>query len=282
MTRQCRILVVSLSLLLIFQASLLASWETTARSFKPSQVKDVEVNIVTGGITIQMSEGDSLVVQLANGLKTKSDSDIAIDLKDGVLHITETCNVNNPEGKTAWTLSIPPHMTLCNLKCQSSLGDIEIRDVNIDTVSAHAATGRLAVMDSEFTDATLSTTDGELEFLNATALDALKLVSSSGNVRIGIWDLPLNLLDAASTSGQVKLIMPTLGKDFSLRMVKNEGKGQFYTPYACDEMFTRKIHPADTYDSEICDVSRGSGAPQINLTTGTGKLIIEEKLREGH
>jgi len=253
------------------------TWETRMEKFNAADVNSAIISIVTGDITIQSTDSSQILVQFANGLEKPSEIETDVAVRDGVLRISERTLVNSPKGSTSWIVSFPQDKHVQVLKCTSSLGDIQIAEIRSDSLTAHAATGKLSVENCKSVTAKLSTSSGRLDLTNTIVTEVLNCVSSGGEVTVDVPQIPAGVTEAASTSGRVFLKVPEIGDNISLTLLKNEGVGSFKVPFECDKSWTRKEHPADTYRVDGCELKRGAGSKHVTLTTGTGQIVVKEK-----
>jgi hypothetical protein len=84
--------------------------------------------------------------------------------------------------------------------------------------------------------------------------------------------LPKDDLSASSASGDVYLSVADFGDDFTLILIKREDKGRISCPFKYTSEETFKDH--HTYEKKI--VKRGSGRPEIELRTASGKVVVKD------
>ncbi|MFH1756152.1 MAG: DUF4097 family beta strand repeat-containing protein [Candidatus Latescibacterota bacterium] len=96
--------------------------------------------------------------------------------------------------------------------------------------------------------------------------------SASGDVALYFDILPDHDLSASSASGDVRFSVEDFGDDFTLLLIKRKGKGGISCPFEYTSEETFKDH--HVYEKKI--VKRGSGHPEIELRTASGKVVVTD------
>ncbi len=139
-----------------------------------------------------------------------------------------------------------------NCRFSTASGDIECRSCK-GYMEFNTASGDVEIQDSEIS--------GQGEFSTA-----------SGNVRIEINELPADGLLASSASGDVFLDVGDFGDDFTLVMIKREDRGRISCPFDYTSEDTYERHD-QVYEVKV--VERGSGSPEVELRTASGKVVVD-------
>jgi len=201
-----------------------------------------------------------------------------------------------------------------DISFETASGDIELEEVNLaEGSSFNTASGDFILNDMTITEdcsfntasgdfelenlvieegCTFSTASGDIKCSGCKCEDDVDFSSASGNVVVkdsrlrGMGDfssasgdvsmhfaeLPEGDLSASSASGDVYLAVDDFGDDFTLILIKRQGKGRISCPfeYTSEETF-EDYH---TYEKKI--VKRGSGRPEIELRTASGKVVVKD------
>jgi hypothetical protein len=229
---------------------------------------------ITGRISLNVYDGDSVTIELRNDLRQPDILTPKIEQKNGELTIREIIPVNNPEGKTFWTLHVPRKARFQKVDCLSALGNISISGIKVEKVKAHSATRGIAVDKIACDDLELSTSSGKISVEGTSVASSAKCVTSGGTVDLNLARLPESRLEAASSTGRVRIGIPTFGDDFMMEIFKNADAGKIIMPFDCTSKETRKFHEDDSFKADKCTVKHGQGGPTIKLLTGTGTIEI--------
>ncbi|MFH1844900.1 MAG: DUF4097 family beta strand repeat-containing protein [bacterium] len=171
-------------------------------------------------------------------------------------------------------------------------GDIHLEDMTVtqdcefSTASGNVELEDLTVEeDCEFSTASgdvnaenckgyfeLGTASGDVEVRNCELMGPGEFSTASGDVDLHFDVLPAFDVSASSASGDVLLTANDFGDDFTLVMVKREDRGRITCPFKYTDEYTYD----DYHEYEVKVVERGSGKPQIELRTASGKVTVKE------
>jgi DUF4097 and DUF4098 domain-containing protein YvlB len=117
----------------------------------------------------------------------------------------------------------------------------------------------------------LSTASGDVDVRDCQIEGWGELSTASGDVSVSLDHLPAEGLEASSASGNVHLDVADYGDDFKLVLVKRKDRGRISCPfeYTSERTFFDNDHE---YEEKIVD--RGSGAPEIELRTASGRVTV--------
>ena len=151
-------------------------------------------------------------------------------------------------------------------------GDIRLENVEVEEgVKFSSASG-----DIEATSCTghlrLSSASGDVVLRRSTLIGRGKFSSASGDVELYLDELPPEGLSASSASGNVTLDAADFGGNYTLVMVRNEEHGRIQCPFDITSERTFREHRS-TYEEQR--VERGSGGPEIELETGSGRVVVK-------
>lgn len=258
-------------------------------------IQSIKIEAATGSIDIYKGEQRELTVTFINKLKDPSILKVTVDTSDGDLFIKETFLENNPKGTTHWTIIVPASAVLHNLDCVTGMGKITLQGIKARSIRCHSGDGSVSADSVTAEKLVLSTADKDLTVRNCEISDFGSMISADGdividlphssperlevscadgNVTISLPYLPTDMLHAGTTSRLFTLRVPKFGDNFDLTILKNEGKGHIVCPFPCTEEYTKRIDKNDTYRTDCCLVTHGTGGPKVKLWTGDGTIKI--------
>jgi DUF4097 and DUF4098 domain-containing protein YvlB len=121
-------------------------------------------------------------------------------------------------------------------------------------------------------DVEMSSASGDVIIRNTELQGWSTFGSASGDVSIHLDRLPEYDLSAGSASGRVDFQVDDFGDDFTLILIKREDKGRISCPFRyTDEETFEDYH---VYEKKI--VRRGSGRPEIELRTASGRVVVKD------
>ena len=133
-------------------------------------------------------------------------------------------------------------------------GDVKCRNCTcMDDVEMSSASGDVVIRDTELR--------GWCEFSSA-----------SGDVALFFETLPQHDVSASSASGRVVLEVDDFGDDFTLVLIKREDRGRISCPFEYD--YEETFEDYHLYERRV--VERGSGKPEIELRTASGRVIVRD------
>lgn len=118
----------------------------------------------------------------------------------------------------------------------------------------------------------LSTASGDVDVRDCEIEGWGELSTASGDVSVNLDRLPAEGLEASSASGNVTLDVADYGDDFKLVLVKRKDRGRITCPF--DYTSERTFLDHHEYEEKI--VERGSGTPEIELRTASGRVTVRD------
>jgi Toastrack DUF4097 len=151
-------------------------------------------------------------------------------------------------------------------------GDIELRNVELEAgvkfstasgdVKCRGCTGHLE----------LSSASGDVVVEDSVFEGPSRLSSASGDVALYLEQMPTENVTASSASGDVLLDSRDYGGSYTLILTRREDKGRIDCPF---EITSSRTY-MDRHPYEEQRVERGSGGPEIDLRTSSGKVIVRD------
>ena len=153
-------------------------------------------------------------------------------------------------------------------------GDYELENLTIEegcrfsTASGNVKCQYCKCMD----DVEMSSASGDVIIRNTELLGWSHFSSASGDVSVHLDNLPEHDLTAGSASGRVVFQVDDFGDDFTLVMIKRRDRGRISCPFNYTDEETFEDY--DLYEKKI--VRRGSGRPEIELRTASGRVTVKD------
>jgi len=227
--------------------------------YLPKQKNELKINIstasgsldctdVSASIKFDTASGDVSLSRM--GLQEGSDFDTA----SGDYNIT---NMTIPAGTEFETASGDHDLMYLTIK----------EDCEFSTASGDIDCKRCKCENS----LKLDTASGDVTIRDCELLGKCSLSSASGDVSVYLDQFTQHDLSAATASGDVLLDAEDFGEDFTLVMIKREDKGRISCPFEYTREETFESH--HTYERKT--VQRGSGEPEIELRTASGRITVK-------
>jgi DUF4097 and DUF4098 domain-containing protein YvlB len=216
-------------------------------------------------------------INTASGDFTCSDAavDVSFETASGDVDLTEVTLAEGSRFSTASGDFTLDDMTItegCSFSTAS--GDFELDNLvieencNFSTASGDVKCSNCKCGD----DVGFSSASGDVIIRDAKLRGMGDFSSASGDVSLYFDELPADDVSASSASGDVYLSVADFGDDFTLILIKREGKGRISCPFEYTSETTFEDH--HTYEKKI--VKRGSGSPEIELRTASGKVVVKD------
>ncbi|MFW6198888.1 MAG: DUF4097 family beta strand repeat-containing protein [Acidobacteriota bacterium] len=277
------------------------------RSF--SGVEAIELDGVSGDVVVRAIDGDRVTVSVDHDIRPRGALETEIEQRGDRLLLREHWSGRNGSGHVEWTIGVPASLAP-RIDIDTASGDLEVfgveAEIRFDTASgdvrvgdatllagsalntasgdlklrgvragrgfaASTASGDVVIEDSHgVLDG--SSASGEVTFISDSLDGPAEFSSASGSVEVRLGSPPIHALEASSASGDVILEAP-FGADFTLVMTVRKDRGRIRGPFEYTEEETFERH-GDTYERKI--VVRGSGGPEIRLSTASGSIDVRE------
>lgn len=184
-------------------------------------------------------------------------------------------NVDLEEGSDLSTASGDYTLRDMSLRSGTELstasGDFELTDVDLDRgVEISTASGDVTCSRCRGW-MKLSTASGDVTVRDSRIEGASEFSSASGDVDLYLDEMPSVNVKASSASGDVTLHSSDYGGSYSLVLIAREDKGRIRTPFEYTSTRTYRDH----HPYEERTVVRGSGGPEIQLSTASGSVIVD-------
>lgn len=151
-------------------------------------------------------------------------------------------------------------------------GDVLLENLTIGEDCAFSTASGNVIAENCRGEFELSTASGDVRVRDCDLSGWCAFSSASGDVTVSLDKLPDRGLKASTASGRVTLDCRDFGENFSLVMVKRENRGRIICPFD----FTSEDY-YEEWDNlwEEKTVTRGSGKPEILLSSATGSITVK-------
>ncbi|MGB7060772.1 MAG: DUF4097 family beta strand repeat-containing protein [Candidatus Zixiibacteriota bacterium] len=233
-----------LSLVLVVTAFVFGSAVAGGKveTFTFEGIHSINIETVSGNITITPGKTDKLTVELINDLDDPEQLDPELEADEGELSIEENFTGRHVRGKTHWTVYLPKSGELRLIECSTASGDILFEGFEVDFIETESASGEVSINSLTAKELELSTASGAI-MLEDSKADFVEANTASG--RISASSVRAKEIDFSTASGKIEV------ED-------------------CDA----KIMETSTASGKI---SVGSvTAEELELSTASGRIIVEE------
>jgi DUF4097 and DUF4098 domain-containing protein YvlB len=218
-----------------------------------------------------------ILINTASGDLECSDAAVDISFKtaSGDIELSEVELAEGSGFNTASGDFTLENMTItegCDFSTAS--GDFELEDLTIEeNCNFSTASGDIKCINCKCgDDVDFSSASGDVIIRDVKMKGMGDFSSASGDVSLYFDELPVDDLSASSASGDVYLSVDDFGDDFTLILIKRKNKGRISCPFDYTSEETFKDH--HTYVKKI--VKRGSGHPEIELRTASGRVVVKD------
>ena len=182
------------------------------------------------------------------------------------------------------------------LDLSTASGAIEIEDSEIDVVEARSASGGVAAENVKSEELHLSTASGtatielcRADYLKASSASGrvevrsvsgteMDLSNASGRIRVKDCDIEESI-EMSCASGDVTLEVTDFGEDFTLTLTKRTDRGRIKCPFDYTDKETVRLNRWDDHLTDRYLVRRGTGGPDIELSTSSGTIRVDTDIR---
>lgn len=225
----------------------------------------------------QKGKATRIAINTASGDLECSDVplDISFETASGDIELTEVDLAEESRFNTASGDFILEDMTITEgCRFSTASGDFDLDNLVIEEgCSFSTASGDIKCTNCQCgDDVDFSSASGDVVVRGVKLKGMSEFSSASGDVSMYFDTLPDDDLSASSASGDVMLSVDDFGDDFTLILIKRQGKGRISCPFKYTSEETFEDH--HTYEKKI--VKRGSGSPEIELRTATGKVVVKD------
>jgi DUF4097 and DUF4098 domain-containing protein YvlB len=246
------------------------------------ELRSVECSNASGEIILEEFKADYIVTESASG-RTSVDSvkakEIEISTASGAIDI-EDCQADEIDAESASGRISVYSVRAEELSLSTASGKITLEDGKADFVEAGSASGKIAFDNIDAVEVDISNASGKIVLEKGNIERFAEVSSASGDVEVYLDRLPSEQIDASTASGDVLLDVPDFGKNFTMTLTKRADRGRIKCPFDYTYKETIRLHRHDDYLTDRFLVEKGSGGPEIQLSTASGSIKIKTE-REG-
>lgn len=233
--------------------------------FNISEIKEIEINWVSGNIKIGSGTNDKIIVSESE--VDKEDYKM-VCRQDGSKLIIDYCKKKNNFGinvplSKELTIELPGNWTCDSIDVETASADIYITDLSIRELDVESASGKCEIVSCIVGEFDIDTASGDIYFDGSVT--NLEVDAASANCKFFIENSPKSL-DFDMASGDVELVLPD-DQGFSCKV--DTVNGQIYNHYA-------EHHKKGSY-------THGDGSCRIQIQAISGDVtIMPHRLHSGH
>lgn len=257
----CRCLLAGLLVVMVTFDTTVASERVETFFFEG--IHSIDIETVSGNITITPGKTDKLTVELINDLDDPEQLDPELDADDGELSIEENFTGRHVRGETHWTIYLPKSAKLRLIECSTASGDMFFEGFDVDYVETESASGEVSIDSVDAKEFELSTASGAI-VLDDCKVDFVKAGSASG--KISVNSVRAKEIDLSTASGKILL------EDCEAKTIEtSSASGKISVGSVTAEEFelstaSGRIVVEDCDVEELAEVSCASGDVEIHLS----------------
>ena len=173
-------------------------------SFSPGEVKELQIDWISGGVNVERWDGKELVVREKASAKLSEDECLRFRLSGGTLSILPCANKVRALPEKQLTVLVPQSLTLSELTADAASASVALRGLDVGgTVDLNSASGSLQLEDCRCAALELDSASGSRQVLRCEVRGAVETDSASGSFTAE--ELGCLSLNAGSTSGSLKI-----------------------------------------------------------------------------
>jgi lia operon protein LiaG len=246
------------------------------------ELRSVECSNASGEIILERFKADYIETESASGrisVDSLEAKEIEISTASGAI-IIEDCQADEIDAESASGRVSVYSVRAEELSLSTASGKITLEDCKADFVKAGSASGKISFDSIEAIEVDLSNASGKIVLEKGEIERFADVSSASGDVEIYLARLPSEQIDASTASGDLVLNVPEFGKNFTMTLVKRADRGRIKCPFDYTHKETIRLHRYDDYLTDRFLVEKGSGGPEIQLSTASGSIKVKTD-REG-
>lgn len=243
-----------------------------AFTYAADQVEKVEVNWVSGSVTLKESKENTLSVSETGSLSEKQQ--LHWLLEDGVLYIRFCASGYVgafPPNSKDLTVELPAGVTLT---VDSVSGSIEVGSHTLEEAELSTVSGSIRGKGIEAKEIQLKSISGSIRLDSLKAQEEVQLESTSGSIETETLEAPEIEVDTVSGSvrlglkGCKKAVLDSTSGSLYVKLLEGQGVAVTY------KSTSGKFH-ADSYRVEQGRMLFGDGSCTLKARTVSGSLTVE-------
>ncbi len=173
-------------------------------SFSAGEVKALQIDWISGGVSVERWDGKELVVREKASAKLSEDECLRFRLSGGTLSILPCANKVRALPEKQLTVLVPQSLTLSELTADAASASVALRSLDVGgTVDLNSSSGSLQLEDCRCAALELDSASGSRQVLRCEVRGAVETDSASGSFTAE--ELGCLSLNAGSTSGSLKI-----------------------------------------------------------------------------
>ena len=242
-----------------------------------AELRSIEFSTASGGIVLEEVDVGYVETDIASGgVKIGSVKAREFDLSTASGGITiEDCQVDLVDAQSASGRVSAENVQAEELELSTASGKVTIDLCHADRIKASSASGRVKVSSVSGKEMDLSAASGRILAEDCDIDESAEMSCASGDVRVYLPRLPSDYLNASTASGDVLLEVADFGENFFMTLTKRADRGRIKCPFKYTDQETIRLHRGDRYLTDRYFVERGTGGPDIEVSTASGTIRID-------
>jgi DUF4097 and DUF4098 domain-containing protein YvlB len=248
---------------------------------KSAEVQSVEFSTASGGFTLDRVDADFVETDIASGSVYINDAKVQeLDLStaSGSVEI-ENCQADRIDAESASGNVEASNVEAEKLELSTASGSVRIRGSQAERIKASSASGQVRISSTDGKEMYLSSASGKVRMDDCRVGLSAEMSCASGDVLARLSRLPSDLLHASTASGDVLLEVADFGENFTMTLTKRADRGRIRCPFEYTDRETFRLNRGDDYLTDRYVVQRGSGGPEVELSTASGTIRLDTDAR---
>lgn len=236
-----------------------------AEEWSFSGVKRIEIDGVSGDVSVRPAPGKDVVVRLESRVEPADAFEPRVEQSGSTVRIDEKWRGHNSRGHVGWTILVPPKTKDLRLEMDTASGDFEAEGIEA-RIDLDTASGDVELTDVHLAPSSdLSTASGDYKVRGTTLGENCELSTASGDLELDRVILEEGCeistasgdVDALDCKGSMEL--SSASGDVSIENCDLVGRGKFTSASGDVELKMDKLPKDELY------ASSASGDVQLNV-----------------
>jgi hypothetical protein len=248
---------------------------------KSAELQSVEFSTASGGFTLDRVDADFIETDIASGsvyINNAKVQELDLSTASGSVEI-ENCQADRIDAESASGNVEASNVEAKKLELSTASGSVRIRGSRAERIKASSASGQVRISSTDGKEMDLSSASGCVRMEDCRVDLSAEMSCASGDVLARLSRLPSDLLHASTASGDVLLEVADFGQDFTMTLTKRADRGRIRCPFEYTDRETFRLNRGDDYLTERYLVERGTGGPEVELSTASGTIRVDTETK---
>jgi hypothetical protein len=244
---------------------------------KSAELESVEFSTASGGFTLDGVDADLVETHIASGSVYINDvhaQELDLSTASGSIEI-ENCQADKIHAESASGNVEARNVQAEKLALSTASGSVRIRGSQAQRIKAGSASGEVRISSTDGKEIDLSSASGSVRMEDCRVDQSVEMSCASGDIQARLPRLPSDLLHVSTGSGNLLLEVTDFGRNFTMTLTKRADRGRIRCPFEYSDRETLRLNQGDDYLTDRYVVQRGSGGPEVELSTGSGTILLD-------